>query len=312
MLASEVILPTDHEERMRRVRLAIDGLSLGDSFGQQFFNPAVCIRANSKTPPDPPWNYTDDTVMALAIAEVLGQFGRIEQDQLAEVFARRFDAEPTRGYGSGTMRLLREVVQGGDWRQLSASMFGGVGSFGNGGAMRVAPVGAYFADDLARTAAEAKASAEVTHGHVEGQAGAIAVAIATAWAWSWQQEGRTEPRESLLRVAADFTPDGQTRASIIRGMDFPLDDWEHTAANALGNGGLVSAPDTVPFCLWCAAAHLDDLQEAMWVAVRVGGDIDTNCAIIGGIVALAVGRAGLPDDWLRCRESLWWDSRPPA
>ena len=247
MLSSEMILSTDHDERMRRVRLAIDGLSLGDSFGQQFFSPAVCIRANSSTPPDPPWNYTDDTVMALAIAEVLGECARIEQDRLAAVFARRFDAEPTRGYGSGTMKLLYEVVQGADWRQLSASMFGGVGSFGNGGAMRVAPVGAYFADDLAQTAAEARASAEVTHGHVEGQAGAIAVAVAAAWAWNWQQEGRTEPRESLLRVAADFTPDSQTRAGIARAMDLPLEYWEHTAANALGNGGLITAADTVPF-----------------------------------------------------------------
>ena len=306
MPPSGASLPIDHDERMRRVRLAVDGLSLGDSFGQQFFSPSVCIRANSRTPPDPPWNYTDDTVMALAIAEVLGEFGRIEQDRLAAVFARRFDAEPTRGYGSGTMKLLHEVVQGGDWRQVSAALFGGVGSFGNGGAMRVAPVGAYFAADLARAAAEARASAEVTHGHVEGQAGAIAVAIAAAWAWNWQEAGRTEPRETMLRVAADFTPESQTRAGIIRAMDLPLECWEHEAANALGNGALISAPDTVPFCLWCAAAHLDDFQEAMWVALRVGGDIDTNCAIIGGIVALAVGRAGLPDDWLRCRESLWW------
>ena len=49
----------------------------------------------------------------------------------------------------------------------------------------------------------------------------------------------------------------------------------------------------------CAAARLHDYREALWSTVQVEGDIDTNCAIVGGIVALAVGREGLPDA-LRC------------
>ncbi len=49
--------------------------------------------------------------------------------------------------------------------------------------MRVAPLGAYFADDLPCLVTEARASAEITHAHPEGQAGAIAVAVAAAWAW---------------------------------------------------------------------------------------------------------------------------------
>jgi ADP-ribosylglycohydrolase len=44
-------------------------------------------------------------------------------------------------------------------------------------------------------------------------------------------------------------------------------------------------PDTVPYAIWCAARHLDDLVEALWATVSVGGDIDTTCAIVGGIVA---------------------------
>lgn len=55
-----------------------------------------------------------------------------------------------------------------------------MGSMGNGAAMRVAPIGAYFADDLDKVLSHARASAEVTHGHREGIAGAMATAVASA------------------------------------------------------------------------------------------------------------------------------------
>ncbi|MBN9121909.1 MAG: ADP-ribosylglycohydrolase family protein [Planctomycetes bacterium] len=63
-------------------------------------------------------------------------------------------------------------------------------------------------------------------------------------------------------------------------------------------------PNVVPFCVWVAANHLDDYRTAIVRTVRGGGDIDTNCAIVGGIVALAVGREGIPPEWLAEREEL--------
>ena len=69
------------------------------------------------------------------------------------------------------------------------------------------------------------------------------------------------------------------------------------------------APDTVPFTLWCAARHLDDFEAAMWTTVSGLGDRDTTCAIVGGIVALYVGAAGIPQEWQQARESLTtWES----
>ena len=63
---------------------------------------------------------------------------------------------------------------------MTPRLFGGEGSFGNGAAMRVAPLGAYFADELDAVVEQASFSAEVTHSHPEGIAGAIAVAVAAA------------------------------------------------------------------------------------------------------------------------------------
>ena len=61
---------------------------------------------------------------------------------------------------------------------------------------------------------------------------------------------------------------------------------------------------TVPFVIWCAARHLDDFRDAMRSAADAGGDSDTICAMVGGIVALAVGRAGIPAEWLDAREAM--------
>ena len=72
----------------------------------------------------------------------------------------------------------------------------------------------------------------------------------------------------------------------------------------LGNGSRVTAPDTVPFALWCAARHLDQFEEALWATVSGLGDRDTTCAIVGGVVALAVGPSGLPPAWVAAREPL--------
>ena len=76
------------------------------------------------------------------------------------------------------------------------------------------------------------------------------------------------------------------------------------AAKALGNGSLVTAPDTVPFCVWMAAHHLDGFAEPIGKTISVGGDCDTNAAIVGGIVALSAGRASLPQEWLQAREPI--------
>jgi ADP-ribosylglycohydrolase len=73
---------------------------------------------------------------------------------------------------------------------------------------------------------------------------------------------------------------------------------------ALGNGTRVSAQDTVPFALWCAARHLGDYEEALWQTVSGLGDRDTTCAIVGGIVAVSTGVEGIPGLWLRRREML--------
>jgi len=291
------------------MRLALDGLSVGDAFGQRFFfPPSVESLIAERAFPAPPWPYTDDTEMSLGIAEVLRRHGRIEQDELAAVFGRRYVVNPMRGYGGTAHGILASLARGEPWRETSGEVFGGMGSMGNGGAMRVAPVGAYFADDLARVVAEARASAEVTHAHPEGQAGAIAIAVAGAWAVRRGTSSAPSSPAELFDLVLDLTPPGETRQGIELARGLPLDLSVMTAASVLGNGIRVISPDTVPFCLWCIARHLDDYEEAMWATVSGLGDRDTTCAIVGGIVVLSCGRERIPADWLATREPLAFES----
>jgi ADP-ribosylglycohydrolase len=239
--------------------------------------------------------------MAIGIVEVLAAHGRIDQDVLAIRFGERFAAEPTRGYGPAAIRILHAISQGESWRAAARGVFGGAGSFGNGGAMRVAPIGAYFCEDLDEVVRQAAASAEITHAHEEGVAGAIAVAVATAWCCR-QSRDALPSGTAMLEAVQAHAPHGAVRFGIEQALSIPIDEWEFTAANQLGNGSRITARDTVPFCLWAAAAHLDSFADAMWATMRVEGDVDTNCAIVGAIVAAATRE--IPKSWLDSRESL--------
>jgi ADP-ribosylglycohydrolase len=287
-----------------RALCSLEGLSVGDAFGERFFvHPTIVAGLLAKRIlPIPPWRFTDDTEMALSIVETLQDYGAIRQDELARRFAERYD--PSRGYGVGMHGMLARVRTGESWRIVSQSQFEGQGSFGNGAAMRAAPIGGYFADDLAAVVEQAHRSAEVTHAHPEGIAGAIAVAVAAAWAWRVRDSRATISPPDFLDRLLPHIPESTVRGKIVRARDLrPGVAVEHVAA-MLGSGDHISAQDTVPFALWCAAHHLDNYEEALWVTVSGLGDRDTTCAMVGGIVSLATGLEGIPQEWRAHREPL--------
>jgi ADP-ribosylglycohydrolase len=300
-------LPADHTARLDRARLALDGLSVGDALGETCFLPGNwnALIEDPRATARGPWPYTDDTTMALSLFEVLAEFGGIDQDALAQRFAARYQAAPWRGYGAGAHRLLAQVLRGSDWRVAAAAVFRG-GSFGNGSAMRIAPLAAYFAEDgYEKVAEQAALASAVTHAHPEGIAGGIAVAVAGAYAWLNRDRRGAEPvKRGLFDAVLAHTPAGEVRQGIEGAAAFTFDRSVENVVRQLGNGSRISCQDTVPFCLWIAARCLDDYQSAIVGTIRAGGDIDTTAAIVGGIVALAVQADGIPPDWLADREEL--------
>jgi ADP-ribosylglycohydrolase len=301
-----VALPSDHDARLERARLSLDGLSVGDAFGQRFFYPFMerQLLQGERPFPQGPWPYTDDTEMALGIFDVLQAHGRIHPDELAHGFARRYYRNTNRGYGATAHRVLQGIAMGKPWSLAAGEAFDGQGSMGNGAAMRVAPLGAYFAENLETVVAEARASAGVTHAHPEGIAGGIAIAVAAAWAWRVGAGQERHAPGRLIEVALEHTPVGETRTGMERGLAIGPETSPDAAARWLGSGYQVTSPDTVPFTLWCADRSLESFEEAMWTTLVGLGDRDTTCAIVGGIVALATGPQSIPKEWLDARESL--------
>lgn len=297
-MITTLLLSNASAARRRRALASLDGLSVGDGFGERCVTVSARSRALREAP-SAPWLLTDDSVMAGALTWVLWQAGKVDQDLLAQRFAEEFAHDPWRGYGGTARKVLQAIGHGADWRSVTRAAFGGVGSCGNGSAMRVAPLGAYFADDLTQVVAQAALSAEVTHAHPEGAAGAIAVAAAAALL-----ARGTRDFGEILTAVIEQTPVGKTRAGLERALTLGPQTDPHQAAVVLGNGADVTCQRTVPFCVWMAARRVGEFSLALWETVAVGGDIDTTCAIVGGI--LAAGEAEIPSEWLVTREPIGW------
>jgi ADP-ribosylglycohydrolase len=285
----------------RRAIRSLEGLALGDSFGERFFvgddEKAARLIASREVPPGQ-WHWTDDTAMAIPIVGHLLRDGAMNSDRLAAAFARRYAAEPARGYGRGTHAVLAAIAQGTHWSVANRLAFKD-GSRGNGAAMRSAPIGGYFAGAIDLAVDAARASAVPTHAHPDAVAGAIAVAVATGYAATVECGHR---RGALLEHVVTIVPRGPVRDSIEHALAL-LEETPIQTAAILGSGQRVLAEDTVPFAIWCADRHLDSVEAALWAAVSGLGDRDTTCAMVGGIVAVA-NRTELPPDWVSHREAL--------
>jgi len=119
--------------------------------------------------------------------------------------------------------------------------------------------------------------------------------------------------EPLLRAIAAWTPAGQVRDGLANAINLLAVTDPRSAAASLGNGREISAQDTVPFCMWVVAKNSRSYVDAFWTTAAAGGDVDTNCAIVGGVVAARTGLAGIPSEWLRRCERLpdWAGVREP-
>ncbi|MGP3947795.1 ADP-ribosylglycohydrolase family protein [Streptomyces sp. 7N604] len=284
--------------RCERALASLRGLAVGDALGSQFFVPSNYPALKRRELPPGVWQWTDDTEMACSVLSVLVAHRRIDQDALARSFAEHHDFD--RGYGPAVNRMLRLIREGGDWRELAAALFNGQGSWGNGAAMRIAPLGAWYAGDVEQATHQAEISSYTTHQHREAVAGAMAVAAGAALVAD--PDGLPAP-EALLDGVIELVPRSAVQAGLRRARDMLDYGDAGTVAAVLGSGRRTSAHDTVPFTLWAAARHLDDYAGAFWTTAQVGGDMDTTCAIVGGIVA-ATDAGAPPPQWQERTEPL--------
>ncbi|MFK4146823.1 ADP-ribosylglycohydrolase family protein [Streptomyces sp. NPDC004065] len=285
--------------RLERALAALRGLAVGNALGSRLRMPAHHPLLRRRELPPGPWRWMDDTEMACSVLAVLAAHHRVDQDDLADSVAGH--STPDRGYGTGTARLLEQIRAGGDWRTLAPALFKGLGSWGSGAAGRVAPLGAWYADDPEQAVHQAEISAYPTHQHREAVVGAMAVAAAAALAAA---PGGPPSGAALLDGVIGLVPArSAVGAGLRRARDMLDYDAAATVAAVLGCGRRRTAHDTVPFALWSAARCLGDFENAFWTTAGAGGDVDTTCAVVGGV--LASGKAGQPPaEWAHRTEPL--------
>jgi len=156
------------------------GAACGDALGLPFEgqNRVGPSQVKAWSNASDPLVYSDDTALLRALARHLIEHqGQLKEEALVLDFAREWQAEPHRGYGFGPPLIFRAVLTGGDWRAVSHGLFGGLGSWGNGGAMRVASVALLPAPVSARVEL-ARRQTVVTHCHPEALDGAALLCAA--------------------------------------------------------------------------------------------------------------------------------------
>lgn len=274
------------------------GVFLGDAIGSAFdgipadeipFLDSNYIRMN------PPKTYTDDMQMTLSVFEEMLGNGCIKQKSLQQRFISRFS--PWRQYGGGMLDVIEQWRDGCDIEVASRSLYGGLGSYGDGAAMRVAPISAFFAlNEIDALIEQVHLCSRITHTHPYGIAGAMMQAFSVLLALNdvpikdWMSRFYAFPMESVYKIKL------QTVISCLDRGSSPTE-----SAREIGNGS--DALEAVPAALFAAMRNEQSFADSILYAVGMGGDTDTIGAMAGAIAGARLGIQGIPPEWLQTLEN---------
>ncbi len=234
--------------------------------------------------------YTDDTEMMIGVAESLIENKGFNGADMARRFIENYDMR--RGYGPGSKEALRRIIEGESWEEASKKLFGGKGSYGNGAAMRIAPVGIFYYDDADKLREIAYKSSHITHSHELGKEGAALQAFSIALA----VRGRAKKEDMLLELK-EFV-ENEVYKEKIRKIEELLEkkaevDKEEIISE-LGNGE--EAFNSVPPAIY-SFLRFDNFKDCVIYAVSLGGDTDTIGAMSGAISGAYYGEGSIPKEW---------------
>jgi poly(ADP-ribose) glycohydrolase ARH3 len=273
------------------------GLAVGDALGGKFeAQPAEAIQSRFPTvasmiayPQEEIW-YTDDTQMTIGVAETLLECGQIVETALCRAFVSNY--VPSRGYGRGTRVILDAIEDGRDYQQVAEAHFPG-GSFGNGAAMRVAPVGLLFHQDEQRLWEQARLSAWPTHRHPLGVEGAQLLALAVALCTTAERFDRDAFFARL--IAACESNEYHAKLTAAARVQSPGDLVE------LGNR--IEALHSVPTAIASFALMPESYEDTIGNVIRLGGDTDTLAAMAGALSGAYCGARRLPGNLVALLEN---------
>ena len=276
-----------------RVRGCAVGAAVGDALGMPLeFGPRqpadrrVCEMQPGRLQAG---SFTDDTEMALAVAESLMDNRPLAADDLAQRFADWLEYGPD-DVGSHTRAVLTRISRGEPWRlAVLAVQQSNPHSAGNGSVMRCFPVALAHWGNLGRLLVDSRLQSEITHPHIECVSGSAFVNAVIYFLL------RCIPPENAVARALDIAGvSGELRGAIAAAPRQRRDE--------LRNTGWVR--HTLESAVW-GLLTTHDFEEAVVQVVNLGGDADTAGAVVGAMAGAAYGLPSIPCRWRNALRGEW-------
>lgn len=230
-----------------------------------------------------PGEYTDDTQMALCIAESIVERQAFDMADVARRFLAWYDSQP-KDIGNITRLALQTLKRGVPWQEagrLAHQQTGGR-SAGNGSVMRCAPLALYRWRDYRQLVADSIDSSRVTHWDDLACYGAAALNLVIAELLQGRRQGAVGLATERLGGLAPAV------AQRLSGVE------KKSKADLQPTGFVL---DTLEAAVWCWQ-HAGSFEEALVTAINLGGDADTVGAVCGALAGADFGLANIPSRWL--------------
>jgi len=247
--------------------------------------------------------FTDDTEMTLALAVSLIECGTLDPRHCAVTYARFFAGEQRRGYGPAVSKVLQMLCEGADYRTTGRAVYP-EGSFANGGAMRIAPVGLAFRNATDTVLRHSVKSALLsTHVHPEAVEGAFIQAMAVSILARTAEATRLDVAQFLssLQSMAENTVVRDKLGTVIKACRHNWPDEKLLSSvctpNEYGKQFQIHAAEAVACALWAFACYPHDPEESIIRAVGLGGDTDTIATMAGALAGALHGSSWIPRRW---------------
>lgn len=323
-----------------RFRGCMVGALMGDCLGAPFEgeprNSRSVLNSYFKRLCDPdlkvPYKqYTDDTAMTRCVAQSLISQKSYNATDMAKRFVKEYYAEPKRGYGANVTDVFA-ALRASKFKDVygpAAIQFNGRGSYGNGGAMRVAPVALFCCATRRQELIDiARDMALITHGNRLGYNGAVLQCLAVCEALQtpintldtvkFVENLITKMREVETPQEDDIVDEGEEPYVYVKRLEKILELMEHGDSVSCERveeelGVYISAHMSVPTAIYSfirATNPIADIetenefQRTLQFAVSLGGDTDTIASMAGSIAGAYYGIAKIPENLQRHCEAL--------
>lgn len=290
------------------------GCAIGDALGNPFemkaaISPSLVewdgnFKAGGTFWKGEPGQYTDDTLMSMALSASLIQHCGFDPEDIAAKYLAWYESGNTRGIGTTTASAMMNLKLGASWQESGLTHgMDGLPAAGNGTAMRASPIGLVYRNNLTKLLEVAMAEASITHNSIEPKMGSVAVALAVAMLAN-RQSINNEPDVPMERADVIYTVGGllpqdsvvRNRLEIAAGcLEQGLDPMLALSEIGItGNKGYV--PETVASAFYCFAVT-DNFRDCVVLSIKCGGDTDSTAAIAGALAGTWYSIDGIPQEY---------------